>query len=154
MFVLLICEKRSSVMINLWHSVCLSTFRIWKETNLETAPLWNSSSRLMATFKASSKISRCFFLFFFYLTLPCLLSLEIALCLYSAVYVWAWFVFPLRNHCSLPLMQQKCTRTPLSVFDCSIKRMKVWIWMRCGNRIMVMYGASTQTVFLQHISLS
>lgn len=55
--------------------------------------------------------------------------------------------YPLRNQSNVPLMQQKYIHTRLSVSDFSIRRMTLWIWTRCDNRIMVMYNVLTQSLF-------
>lgn len=124
LILLLICESLIDV--------CLLTFRHWK-INVRMALIWNPSYAMMATFKISSKTSRSVF------TLRRLLSFEFVFGLHSTVYVWAWFVFPFRNPSILPLTRQECTHTRWSVFGCSIKRTRVWIWMLCSDRIMVIY---------------
>lgn len=101
----------------------------------------------MATFKVLSKRLRLV------CSLPFLLALS---CLYHVFYVFISVIcYLLRNHSNLPLMQQKYIHTRLSVSDFSIRRMTVWIWMRYGNRIMVMYILSTQTLFfVKHLPLT
>lgn len=138
LILLLICESLIDV--------CLLTFRHWK-INVRMALIWNPSYAMMATFKISSKTSRSVF------TLRRLLSFEFVFGLHSTVYVWAWFVFPFRNPSILPLTRQECTHTRWSVFGCSIKRTRVWIWMLCSDRIMVIYFRFCDT-FLTHYKKS